>query len=510
MWKPCVSVVPTDVAEFAPRHSPDAMPWDSLRPSMFLGSAWLPFSMIHLRTTSGWSEVPLPVLVADARSRRHNSSAIDAMMASRPRESSPACSPALKSMSRRGHWTPLRRAAHDAGEESLFEWADSETVEANHAVGVLLDTLSKNATLALRALTGGQTAVRAALQHPNQWLSGRVVSWRGTDAYGTELSISDLGAGSARWARLAISLALVNADMSHASIVMVDEPERALHSTGQQQAADAALKLIDNGELGAIPVVAGIVATHSVAFLSLPGTNLVHVSRGTDNGISLDGIDPTIGVEGLTTTLGISRTDALLTTRWFVFVEGEHDAAIVRTLFSEEPSKHHAQLRTMDGASNVAAHINADFLIAYSDARIRVVLDRVGAAAADLWNEAVEAAKNNDPTKARLELEKLSRRPGKESKWLFEAGLAALRRGHLDRIELVGLYPAGVHVPTGKTTSTSTCCSSGSRVTRSPSCTTATATRKHHPAPQPPDRHTARQPAAPRGGVAALAHIHSG
>ena len=439
MWKAHVSVVPTDVQEFARRHQGDAMPWEVLRPRIDPGIARLPLSMVHLRTPSGWSDVPLPVLVADApfkTDQQPGDQRDDGLAA----EGVIACLYASAQLDvEKRTLDAAQRAASHAGEDSMIAWADGESADASPSVADLLDTLSQNATLALQALTGGQAAVRAVLQHPNEWLAGKVVSWLGTDAYDTEVGIAELGAGAARWARLAISLALSNADMSHASIVMVDEPERALHSSAQQQAANAVLELIRDAELGAVPVVGGIVATHSAAFLSLPGTNLVHVARGSDNKVTLDSIDPTLGVEGLTALLGISRTDALLTTRWFIFVEGEHDAAIIRTLFSKELTQHHAQLRTMDGASNVAAHINTDLLIAYSDAKIRVVLDRVGAAAAELWNEAVEAAKSSDSAKARRSLEKLARQQGRESKWLYEAGLAALARGHLDRIELVGL-----------------------------------------------------------------------
>src|SRR3954454_7891491 len=112
------------------------------------------------------------------------------------------------------------------------------------------------------------------------------------------------------------------------------EHERALHHAFQLQVARGFSQALENGEVGMIHVAAAIVATHSPAFLSLPNANLVHVSRGSDLNIALDPIDTTIGVEGLAAQLGISRPDALLTVRCFLYVEGEHDAAIFSALFA--------------------------------------------------------------------------------------------------------------------------------------------------------------------------------
>lgn len=439
MWRAFVSVVPSHVSEFAQSFTPTTSSRTSPRShAPFDLNVELP-SLDHLRTSTGWRDEPLPVLIANVPFEMPQEFG-DGRDSGVGVNNAIACLVATATGDLEdGTVDVLRYDAITSGEGSLIGWADSDTVEPNPITALKMDALSKNATFALRSLTGGTEAVRVELLHPDEWMRGNVVRWLGTDAYGTEVEISALGAGAQRWARLAISLALTNVDASHATVVIVDEPERALHSAAQQQAAEAIFRLIDSAELGTIPVVGGIVATHSAAFLSLPGANLVHVSRGTDNTVALDQIDPTIGVEGLTAQLGITRTDALLTTRWFVFVEGEHDAAVLNALFSDELKKRHAVVRTMSGAANVAAYVNADHLIAYSDAKIRVVLDRVGAASADRWNEAVEAAKNSDHLAARRHLERLANGPGKESKWLYQAGLAALHRGHLDRIELVGL-----------------------------------------------------------------------
>jgi predicted ATP-dependent endonuclease of OLD family len=238
---------------------------------------------------------------------------------------------------------------------------------------------------------------------------------------------------------MAIALALNNVQDARPALIMMDEPERALHSAAQVQVARTFARSLDDIELHDLFVVAEIVATHSPAFLSLPGVNLLHVARGTDKKVSLDAIDTTIGIEGLTAELGLTRPDALLTVRCFMFVEGEHDAAVIRALFGDTLRDRHVHLANMSGAANIQAHLTAQHLLAFSDARIRVVLDRLGETAGDHWESATAAFTDGDLDGARRELEKVSRLSGREAKWLYEAGLAALERGQLDRIDVVGL-----------------------------------------------------------------------
>jgi len=171
--------------------------------------------------------------------------------------------------------------------------------------------------------------------------------------------------------------------------------------------------------------------------------------------VSLDEIDRTGNVEGVMATLGITRTDALMLVRSFVFVEGEHDGALIEALFCRELSERGAVVKQMRGAKNIEANITAEFLLAYSDARIRVVLDNLKENAVGHWNEARRYADDSDPIAARRALERLSRERGREASWLSEAGIAALQRQQLGRIEGVGLrrpdiiqyLPVGAFVP---------------------------------------------------------------
>jgi hypothetical protein len=221
--------------------------------------------------------------------------------------------------------------------------------------------------------------------------------------------------------------------------IVIDEPERALHSEAQRQVAEAIYEMVGVFGFDEMDVEAAIVASHSPAFLSLSAANLIHVSRGSDGLVLLDTIDPTLRVEGLTASLGIHRSDALLTTRWFVFVEGEHDRAVVNALFADDLRTVHAVLDTMEGAKNIEPYVTAKYLLGYSDANVRVVVDGVGRAATEGWSEARKAVETGDENAARRALERISRLRGREAQWLYEAGLAALERGAMSRIDVVGL-----------------------------------------------------------------------
>lgn len=432
-WDAYVSVIPTEMEAFIHAYplTPEAWTAISFLSTSTEHSDLLP-TVVAQRVGDGWRAQPLPVNVARAWT---STSASPSESASVDGRGMIACLVGSDETNPDGATLELLRSDEDVLEEGLLDWEHQASAPAR----MVLDSLSERATAVMRSLMGSDGSLEAVLHDPIKWLDGRVVEWTGTDSFGTELPLSSLGAGSARWARMAISLALNNVQYARPALLVVDEPERALHSAAQLQVAQTFARTLSDVELKDLFVVAEIVATHSPAFLSLPGANLLHVTRGTDRNVVLEAIDTTIGVEGLTAALGLTRPDALLTVRWFMFVEGEHDVAVIRALFGDTLRDKHVHLCIMSGASNIQAHLTAQHLLAFSDAKLRVVLDRLGATAGEYWELAKVAFNDGDVVGTRRELEKVSRLPGREAKWLYEAGLAALERGQLDRIELVGL-----------------------------------------------------------------------
>ena len=437
-WEIHMSVVPTDNAEFFQQHisthSAEVFEITDQTTSESMERRFWPRSLRTLLDVMADPGASVPVHVAQLLDPdgRHT---IDAANVLNCRDAAEHFDISRRTLE------GIKQAAAADGEFDLIDFASNNEFEASESVAEYLTALGQRATWLLKRLSGDDMGhLEPQLLHPNQWLVGRTVEWFGVDSYGTELPVSSLGAGSQRWATLAISMALRSSKSANPAIFLVDEPERALHSAAQLQTANAMTSVMLHDDGYDHVVTAGIVASHSPAFLSNPDANLVHVSRGTKGNVRLDGIDVTAGVEGLVAQLGLTHTDALLTVRTFVYVEGEHDLAVLGAVFDNAFRERHAVLHVMRGAANIAAHVNAEHILAYSDAKIRVVLDRIGALTADEWRQAVNAFRDNEPTKARRLLDALPKQGrGREAEWLAAAGVAALDRGQLDRIELVGL-----------------------------------------------------------------------
>lgn len=434
-WDAFVSVIPTDLDGFLTDYPLPPEAWESLvvMPGSSEHSDLLHTAAVQ-RVGGNWRTHPLPVNVARAWTSSRATEFVEESFDVDSRGMI-ACLVGTDRSDPNAATLELLRSDEDVQDVGLLKG----DLSASQPVDWILGSLAEKATSVMRSLMGGDGRLRAVLRDPMDWLDGNVVEWTGTDLFGTELPLASLGAGSARWARIAISLALNNVQYSRPALLVMDEPERALHSAAQVQVAETLVGALSDVEIYDLLVFSAIVATHSPAFLSLPGVNLVHVTRGTDRNVSLEAIDTTIGIEGVTAELGLTRSDALLTIRCFMFVEGEHDAAVIRALFSDTLRDRHVQLSNMSGAANIQAHLTAQHLLAFSDARIRVVLDRLGATVGQHWETAKAAFKEGDMDGSRRELEKVSRLPGREAKWLYEAGLAALARGQLDRIDVVGL-----------------------------------------------------------------------
>ena len=299
--------------------------------------------------------------------------------------------------------------------------------------------LSRSASSIVNTLAGRPLSLRCKVLNPNSWLSRQPVLWTAIDDQGVEIPIASLGSGLARWSRLAISIALNGGDMLRPAVVIVDEPERALHSAAQRDTAEAFQNALDEQQLLGVSLHAAIVATHSPAFLALPDAHLVHVVRGTNGDVELKDLDTTVGVEALTADLGITRSDALLTIRTFLFVEGEHELAVLSAIFGEAMQRRHIVMLPMRGAANIGGYVTAQNLLTYSDATIRVVVDRMGIQAEEKWNEARAAFAHGDRNAASRAVHKLEGMRGDRFNWLFDAARAGLECGYLDRIELVVL-----------------------------------------------------------------------
>jgi len=338
------------------------------------------------------------------------------------------------------------------GEGDLLECsAGGEYRLADQVLGHA-ESLSSWASSIVETLAGRPLKLRCEILNPNEWLTRPPVSWTAADDRGTVVPIADLGSGLARWARLAISLALRGGDMLRPAIVLIDEPERALHSAAQRDTAAAFQEALVTQELLGLSLHGAIVATHSPAFLALADAHLVQVTRATNGDVELRELDTTIGVEALTAEAGITRADALLAVRAFLFVEGEHELSVLSAMFGEVLQRRHIVMFAMRGAANIGGYVAAQELLTYSDATIRVVVDQMGSRAEAKWAEARAAFAEGDRDAASRAIHKLENMQGDRFNWLFNAARSALELGVLDRIELVVLGELDIikYLPVGE------------------------------------------------------------
>jgi hypothetical protein len=153
-------------------------------------------------------------------------------------------------------------------------------------------------------------------------------------------------------------------------LVLLDEPEAALHRIAESHAAEGLAELAHRGAC----VVA---ATHSPALLNRPEANVVHVTRSgeTTQTHRLDIADRTNLSE-----LGLAPSDLLGRLRNLLLVEGHHDELIFRGLIGDRLEASYTELLTLGGGAKLKHIVESDFLFRFTDARVIVVLDNLSAA----------------------------------------------------------------------------------------------------------------------------------
>lgn len=132
---------------------------------------------------------------------------------------------------------------------------------------------------------------------------------------------SELSSGQQYWVNAAFQICYAEqANVSY--LILADEPERGLH----QRAVLSAFMALSNTS------ATSIIATHSVAALSLAGTNLLHLDRGFDGRVQIT--EPYLGedVTRAAERFGTTTFDLLAIKRALIVVEGAHDVEVVRGL----------------------------------------------------------------------------------------------------------------------------------------------------------------------------------
>ncbi len=228
--------------------------------------------------------------------------------------------------------------------------------------------------------------------HPvGQWPTKGAMSWTAIDPTGAHIPIEQLSAAQERWARFAIQVSTFGYTEGLPLIIIIDEPEAALHRRAERHLANGLSTISEQRLIGSQSATHLMVATHSPAFLRGDSGRLVHVRRGGDGFTEVETwrSDYTDRLRDL----GLDKADLLQLCRVAVLVEGEHERWVFDELFGELLASIGAELFAMRGASNLQNASDAQLLFRFTDVPLLVVLDNEDSdRVQDIWRRACGAA----------------------------------------------------------------------------------------------------------------------
>lgn len=315
----------------------------------------------------------------------------------------------------------------------------------------LLAELSTHANEYFRRLLDAPPELKCAFRARDQWATQGLVAWHAIDRSGMRLPLSNLSRAHQRWAKFAARLALLRLRDSRPAVVILDEPEQALHRQAERRLAIALTELADELQ---VPV---IVATHSPVFLNDRAAKLFHVQRSSDGTTTLASVPG--GLREEMESLGLDAADLLQFCRVVLLVEGQHELLILDELFRGEFKAAGIELFSTRGAKNLGSAADASFLWRYTEAHVMVLVDNEDdEAVATIWTRAQRAGSEEDQLRALSELKVGGKAEGK---FLQEFCSAVLSHGQANRVSIHGLslpdileyLPVGSFAPKAKSRS---------------------------------------------------------
>ena len=327
----------------------------------------------------------------------------------------------------------------------LEEWVRDLAADAN---SILISLLQDGPELSL------------SLAPPHEWAIAAPLRW--TSSRGkVSVHISELSTAERRWAQVAVRRALDRVSKEPddpyllyehlhmfwpprsmryhpADLVMIDEPETALHRAAERHMALGLDGLTVSG-----PQV--VVATHSPDVLNQPEACLVHVWR-TPDGITAANQMVDVDLEGSVSELGMVPSDLIGMYRVFLLVEGEHDEIVVRALLSEVLEAARVKIIPMRGGKHLPSTVESQLLFDMTGAHVLALLDNVKAMEIDaVWQEAQERYLAGDADTAITYLAaQFKDRKGDEYKWIATWLSRALSKGVHERLVPYGLAAADI------------------------------------------------------------------
>ena len=338
--------------------------------------------------------------------------------------------------------------------------------------------VSAQANQVLTSLLQDGPELRLTLAPAYEWLTSTPLSWSSPlelpseDDFGRragtstrEVPIGDLSTAESRWARLAIRRALdlvptpsptrledegegdappldtrawLEQRYWPADLIMIDEPEAALH-----RAAERHMALGLDGLTVAGPQV--VVATHSPEILNRPEATLIHVHRHRGGPTATSQL-PKLDLENSYAELGMLPSDLIGMYRVFMLVEGEHDEIVVRAFLPDEIEASRVKIVAMRGGAKLPSTVESQLLFDMTTAHVVALLDNVAASEIDAtWLEAQARYLTGDADLAIDYLnQQLRGRKGDEYTWISQWLARALKKGINERLTPYGLVARDV------------------------------------------------------------------
>ena len=224
----------------------------------------------------------------------------------------------------------------------------------------------------------------------HRWSENHPIQWGAIDASGVEIQPDSLSAAQQRWALFSLQLAdTIETRAGDAPIiVLIDEPERALHRRAERQLAAGLASIAVTHDLRLI------VASHSPAFLAHRPASLQHVHRSAAGTTVVEPVpDQFFERAG---ELGLDATDLLQLCRGILLVEGQHELVILDELIGDELRELGVEMLCMRGATALKTW-DAQLIQRYTDVPFVVLVDNDQAdRLSDIWNRARAATDQGD------------------------------------------------------------------------------------------------------------------
>lgn len=315
-------------------------------------------------------------------------------------------------------------------------------IEENGSVRIssgVSEAIAKLAALAnelLALLLSDAPSLQLIVRPVTSWVTEPAIHWTAHDPTGATVALDELSTAQRRWSLVAVRLALASGSGRQHSVLILDEPELALHRRAERHLAEG---LIEVARRFGITV---ILATHSPALLRHPETTLLRVRRDSTGWSSIATLprDFRANVDDL----GLNIADLLQFCQTLLLVEGEHDRIVFQTLFGEQFAANGVEIVAARGASKLATIADAQLLFNFTDARVVAMVDNEDAdRMAEIWRTALVAARDGrDYMKALKEMRRA--RNTAESQFLQEFCTAALKSGVSERVEVTALARADI------------------------------------------------------------------